>query len=1075
MEKITNKVAAMCLLGLAVSAAYAQVLPEHLTSTVTNVSVWKGGTDAANTTGQKFGQSFIASSPFITSIAVNIGVTTGTLTCKIYAFNSDADPTGAAAGLPYWVAEGTADIAQFGSSVCKNWRVPVDPNAANPGLQSTLPYLKVGSKYYVEFTKANSSIHFYFSKTNQYPQGDGFIDGQIIQHGGSPTDINIVVEGGYPKIASKALNVLSSWKDGNDAWNARGLSAGQTFIATTTHINSITLNAGNNTAGRGIVRIYKFNTQANPAGQQIGQAAYATLVPYGATQFNWQANNLPSPLLEVGKKYYVEIVHETAPNIHVYGTKLEQYSQGNSYLSRAPFTGDLNIIINGSDYTTGNQAIFSEWQQGTDAWNVNTPSAGQLFTATTSYLTDITCNAAGTGSLKFDIYEYSGNDAAPEGIKVGGSAQQPIASFAATKGIFSQPVPLVIGKMYYAKISADQPFTIYGGKNKILYPYDAAEAASNASYDYKTFLGGQRFTYANHNVNLNIVINGLSTGGQYLNNPLGASVYFNGPDVVQFDQVQALNISWIRRDFMLDEPGIIQDDALIARSQAQLNGGVVGILNWANRHELENNLAKRTIFINEAAELAKRYKGRHVIWEILNEPHEGSDPAGIFTENYRDLVIEVATAMRAQDTNVWIGAGSLSHFCYWCSNRTINQAFADAIDFYTYHPYHQTLPEKGAADWTLTRRMRMAKVASKGVIPQLFASEYGVQDSKTAYQYKVAADGVDAFNTTANSFGQLFYANSESIRSIAINTGSISGIANMNVYEYSGNPTAPKGTLLNSSPYSATILNYSKTTFYLSAACSINGGPTNVTTSPLEFKIGKLYYVEFTNPQGQLHLYLAKADITAPIDGESAEQARARANSFAYAGGQKTQYGGHPVSMNIEIEDAAIKGEGQTCEQKDAAIYNLRSILGQMQVNTSGNILYKHAEYADDHYGLYSNWFTDKPASIAVRNFGSFFSRHNAATDVQVSTPNANIVARASDTSLVLAVWKTKSAASAFKSLESIKLSSAVFSKNIKIYSDLQNTSMTVTPVNNITFIDGGLVLNNVEVGSAPIIIQIDK
>ncbi len=118
----------------------------------------------------------------------------------------------------------------------------------------------------------------------------------------------------------------------------------------------------------------------------------------------------------------------------------------------------------------------------------------------------------------------------------------------------------------------------------------------------------------------------------------------------------------------------------------------------------ETTVAGRDAYARWAAASAAHFKGKHVIWEIWNEPNVGfwrHAKGGLnsphFADEYVALLTKTVTAMRAANPHCYILGGAVS--CLWSGSfRWVREAFKRGllqtdINALSVHPYGFTRPE----------------------------------------------------------------------------------------------------------------------------------------------------------------------------------------------------------------------------------------------------------------------------------------------------------------------------------------------------------------------------------------------
>lgn len=107
----------------------------------------------------------------------------------------------------------------------------------------------------------------------------------------------------------------------------------------------------------------------------------------------------------------------------------------------------------------------------------------------------------------------------------------------------------------------------------------------------------------------------------------------------------------------------------------------------------------RSAFAKFAATAAARYKGKGIVWEIWNEPNHPqfwSAKPNVF--EYMKLVIEAATAIRAEDPNAYIIAPAVSGIDFSFLAGCIKLGLLRQVDAVSVHPYRDDQPEMALAE-----------------------------------------------------------------------------------------------------------------------------------------------------------------------------------------------------------------------------------------------------------------------------------------------------------------------------------------------------------------------------------------
>ena len=130
-------------------------------------------------------------------------------------------------------------------------------------------------------------------------------------------------------------------------------------------------------------------------------------------------------------------------------------------------------------------------------------------------------------------------------------------------------------------------------------------------------------------------------------------------------------------------------------------------------------------FAQWAAAAAARYQGRHVVWEIWNEPNISFWQPKPDVQQYTVLARATVKAMRAADPQATIIAPGTSEFPWEFLEQFLGSGLLADLDGVSVHPYRQGNPETATADF---RRLcgLIAKLAPEGKknLP-IISSEWG--------------------------------------------------------------------------------------------------------------------------------------------------------------------------------------------------------------------------------------------------------------------------------------------------------------------------------------------------------------
>ena len=243
--------------------------------------------------------------------------------------------------------------------------------------------------------------------------------------------------------------------------------------------------------------------------------------------------------------------------------------------------------------------------------------------------------------------------------------------------------------------------------------------------------------------------------GQPVPAGLGFNIHIMG-NTRNWDAIKASGARFIRADYnwavVEKKKGQYNFTAYDTMLRGLVAAGIrpIFILDYGNPlyPKPETSAAGRDAYARWAAASARHFKGRHVIWEIWNEPNVGfwkgigglNSPT--FANEYVALVKKTVSAMRAANPHCYILGGAVS--CLWKGSfKWLRQALKDGllrtgINALSVHPYgfprpelsintHQpgSAPDEGFA---ILRQM-MAKAGAPADFP-VVASEVGYPTGK---------------------------------------------------------------------------------------------------------------------------------------------------------------------------------------------------------------------------------------------------------------------------------------------------------------------------------------------------------
>lgn len=196
---------------------------------------------------------------------------------------------------------------------------------------------------------------------------------------------------------------------------------------------------------------------------------------------------------------------------------------------------------------------------------------------------------------------------------------------------------------------------------------------------------------------------------------LGVNIHFTDPKPGEMKMLAAAGFRWIRMDFAWG--GIEREkgkydfsayDRLIAALD-EYHIHAIFILDYSNRFYDDDKSPSsdegRAAFAKWAAESARHFKGRGILWEMYNEPNIGFWKPKPNVEDYAKLALAVGKAIReAEPTEVYIGPAA----------STIDLKFLEACfkagclecwSAVSVHPYRQKDPETVVAEYAKLRAL----------------------------------------------------------------------------------------------------------------------------------------------------------------------------------------------------------------------------------------------------------------------------------------------------------------------------------------------------------------------------------
>ncbi len=219
---------------------------------------------------------------------------------------------------------------------------------------------------------------------------------------------------------------------------------------------------------------------------------------------------------------------------------------------------------------------------------------------------------------------------------------------------------------------------------------------------------------------------------------VGVNIHFVTGHEKDLDLIAAAGFKFVRMDFGwggIERKKGEYDWSGYEKLQANLEQRGIRalyILDYSNGLYEENNASPQhpesvAAYARWAAAAAKQFKGRHVIWEIWNEPNISFWKPKPDVQQYTTLCLAACKAIRQADPRATIIGPASSEFP-WPFFESLFSAGAldllDAVSVHPYRPYNQG-PETAAADYQRLRELirRYAPPAKKNM--PILSGEWG--------------------------------------------------------------------------------------------------------------------------------------------------------------------------------------------------------------------------------------------------------------------------------------------------------------------------------------------------------------
>jgi polysaccharide biosynthesis protein PslG len=199
--------------------------------------------------------------------------------------------------------------------------------------------------------------------------------------------------------------------------------------------------------------------------------------------------------------------------------------------------------------------------------------------------------------------------------------------------------------------------------------------------------------------------------GPVIPESLGFNLHITGPER-DLNRIRESGIRIVRKDLFWDSVEKVKGQFAFGEYDRLLQGleqrgiRVLFILCYGNAlyPRPEDTEEGREAYARFAAEAARHYKGRNILWEIWNEPNvmhfwkgPGDHNSVEFADQYVTLVKKTVPAMRGADPGCFIAGGSVS--CLWVNSfrwidRCLKQGLLKTgINCLSVHPYGFSRPE----------------------------------------------------------------------------------------------------------------------------------------------------------------------------------------------------------------------------------------------------------------------------------------------------------------------------------------------------------------------------------------------
>lgn len=224
---------------------------------------------------------------------------------------------------------------------------------------------------------------------------------------------------------------------------------------------------------------------------------------------------------------------------------------------------------------------------------------------------------------------------------------------------------------------------------------------------------------------------------------VGVNIHFVRGQKKDLDMIQDAGFKWIRMDFSWE---------VIEKTK--------GVYDWSDYDELTENLRKHHLsaiyildysnplyearvgdqtpapqhpesiaaFSKWAAAAAKHYHGKHIIWEIWNEPNGGFWKPAANVSQYSALAVAAAAAIRQAEPKATIAGPACATFDWPFLEAFLQSGILTNLDAITMHPYRSSKlgPETAGPEYDRLRGLieKYAPTDAKKKMP-ILSGEWG--------------------------------------------------------------------------------------------------------------------------------------------------------------------------------------------------------------------------------------------------------------------------------------------------------------------------------------------------------------